>query len=118
MIPLKIRIIVSIFDASCVATTSPKPTVDIVTTTKYIAEDTGSASSWSADTMTTSAIIYEMYWDGSTLNYYVDGAYVAAISAAANIPTGALRPSICFRTGSANARQCDIYWWRVIQIGQ
>jgi len=91
---------------------------DAVTAIKYIAEDTGSASSSSAGTMDTSAHIYEMYWDGSTLNYYFDGTAVGTVTTAANIPTAALRPSLCFRNGNAASRQCDVYWWRVIQVGQ
>ncbi len=92
---------------------------DAVTLTKYCAEKSGSIASASAGTMDTSAHIYELYWDGSTtLTYYVDGSAVGTITATANIPTTALRPSLCFRTGSANVRQCDVYWWRTIQVGQ
>ena len=90
------------------------------TAIKYGAESSGSISSASASSaMDTSAHVYEVYWDGSTLYYYMDGTQMSStVSAASYIGTTALRPSICFRTGSNAARQCDIYWWRAIQIGQ
>ncbi len=94
--------------------------VDAGTATKYIAEKGGVPSSSSADTMTTSAITYELYWNGSNMTYYIDGSVVGTVTSTAYLPaTGtALRPSLCFRTGNAAARQCDIYWWRCIQVGQ
>jgi hypothetical protein len=89
------------------------------TATLYAAEKSGSISSSSAATMDTSAHIYEIYWDGSTtLTYYVDGSAVSTITTTANIPTTALRPSLCFRAGNSAARVCDVYWWRTIQVGQ
>lgn len=95
--------------------------VDAGTATKYIAEKAGAASSSSAGTMDTSAHIYEFYYDGKSsshgVTFYVDGSAVGTITGTTNIPTAALRPSLCFRTGNAAARQCDVYWWRVIQLG-
>jgi hypothetical protein len=90
------------------------------TATKYTAEKAGAATAPSAGTMTTSAITYEMYWDGTTLNYYVDGSAVGTVTGTTYLPaTGtALRPSLCFRTGRSSAQLCDVYWWRCIQIGQ
>lgn len=90
------------------------------TTIKYGAESSGNISSASASSaMDTSAHIYEMYWDGSILKFYIDGSVQSStVSAASYIGTTALRPSICFRNGNAAVRQCDIYWWRAIQIGQ
>ena len=93
---------------------------DGVTATKYVSELVGAISSSSADTMTTSAITYEMYWNGSVLTYYIDGAEVGSVASATYLPaTGtALRPSLAFRAGDSTARQCDVYWWRCIQVGQ
>jgi hypothetical protein len=90
------------------------------TATQYTAEKSGAALPSSADTMTTSAITYEMYWNGTTLKYYIDGTVVGSVTGTTNLPaTGtALRPTFVFRNGSVASRQCDIYWWRVIQTGQ
>lgn len=96
--------------------------VDGGTATKYISEKAGAASSSSAATMDTSAHIYEIYYDGKSSSanvfYYVDGSLVGTITGTTNVCTTALRPSLCFRTGSNAARQCDVYWWRAIQLGQ
>jgi hypothetical protein len=95
--------------------------VDGGTATKYISEKSGSASSSSAGTMTTSAHIYEIYYDGKSssagVHFYVDGSLAGTVTTTAKIPTAAMRPSLCFRNGNAAARQCDVYWWRCIQIG-
>lgn len=92
---------------------------DAGTATKYISEKSGSASSSSAGTMTTSAHVYEMVWDGTKMNYWLDGSAVGTVTTAAKLPTTAsLRPSLCFRNGNSAARQCDVYWWRCVQIGQ
>ena len=96
--------------------------VDGGTATKYNAENSGSASSSSAATMDTSAHVYEIYYDGKSssagVHFYVDGSLVGSVTTAAKIPTAAMRPSLCFRNGNAAVRQCDVYWWRCIQVGQ
>ncbi len=84
------------------------------TSTLYIAEKAGAVSSSSAGTMDTSAHIYEMYWNGSNMTYYVDGSAVGTVT---SVPTVALRPTMVFRNGSSSVQTCDVYWWRTIQIG-
>lgn len=90
------------------------------TTIKYGAESSGNISSASVGSaMDTSAHVYEMYWDGTTLKFYFDGTLQSStVSAASYIGTTALRPSLCFRTGNSASRQADVYWMRAIQIGQ
>ncbi len=62
----------------------------------------------------TSYHIYEIYWDGTTLYWYLDGILVT--SAAASLPDGDLSPSINFRAGAAAAKTMNIAWMRAIQI--
>lgn len=91
--------------------------LDAGTATKYAAEKAGALTSSSASTMDTSAHIYEVNFDGSSADFYVDGTNVGTV-ALANCPTAnPLRPSLCFRNGNGAVRQCDIYWMKAIQIG-
>jgi len=72
------------------------------------------ATANSATAMDTSAHIYEITWDGTTINFYVDGILVT--STAASLPTEDLTPSINLRTGENAAKTMSIYWMRAIQI--
>lgn len=68
----------------------------------------------SASTLDDTAHVYEFYWDGSALNGYVDGFFVASFTA--NITTEVLTPSIAFRAGEAGVKTCTIHWLRAIQV--
>jgi hypothetical protein len=67
----------------------------------------------SVGTMDTDAHKYEFWWDGSTLSVYFDGERMAVFTD--DLPTVALTPSICFRTGSAAAITMSVATWRVSQ---
>lgn len=61
--------------------------------------------------------IWEIYWDGTSAYYFIDGSEVAIHTT--NIPDNeALRLSIEFLTGETTANTCDIKWMRAIQIGR
>lgn len=59
--------------------------------------------------MTTSAITYEMVWDGSQLSFFVDGVNIGTVTA--NLPNGDLTPSFNIRAGSAAARTAEVSMW-------
>lgn len=71
--------------------------------------ETNSAAAFTADT---SAHIYEMFYDGTSLIGYVDGVNVGCFT---SVPTAVLTPSICFRAGEAAVKTCTIHWVRAIQ---
>lgn len=58
--------------------------------------------------------IYEIYWDGTYVNFYYDGTLVT--STAVSLTTGALTPVLHFRNGGAAVRTCNVAWMRAIQI--
>lgn len=72
---------------------------------------TGTANYGTA--LTTGFTIFEMYWDGTTLTYYIDGNEVTSV--AASLPDGDLTPTINFRAGAAAAITCSIAWMRCFQ---
>jgi len=89
--------------------------VDAVTTiTAKAYLDGAQTFTGNVGTMTTSEIIYEIYWDGTTLKFYLDGILVTQI--ASSLPDGDLTPSINVRAGSAAARTASIAWLRSIQL--
>lgn len=66
----------------------------------------------SLGTMSTSSQIWEMFWDGSRLTYYIDGALVATVSSG-NIPDDeALRVSLAWLNGEAAVKTLDIGFLR------
>ena len=66
----------------------------------------------SLGTMSTSAQIWEMFWDGSNISYWIDGSLVATVSSG-NIPDDeALRISLAFLTGEAGVHTLDIAFLR------
>lgn len=69
----------------------------------------------SALTMDDEAHIYEMYWNGTSLNSYIDGSLVATFTE--NITTEVLTPSIAFLTGDAAAITCTLHWMRCFKVG-
>ncbi len=76
------------------------------------AAETGTANC--ATAMDTSAHIYEIVWDGTTVYFYMDGILVTSV--AASLPDGDLTPSINFRTGEAAVKTATVYWMKAFQI--
>jgi hypothetical protein len=64
---------------------------------------------------TTTDLVFEMYWDGTTLSFYLDGVFVT--SAKDGLPDGDLTLSLNVKAGSAAARTASIAWARSIFIG-
>lgn len=63
-------------------------------------------------TMTTSKQTWEMFWTGTNIHYYLDGALVANVSSG-NIPDDvAMRVSLEFLNGEVVAHTLDIHWLR------
>lgn len=77
------------------------------------ATEANSASAFTADT---SAHWYEMYWDGSKLFGYYDGALIATFGS--GVTTEVLTPSICFRKGdtAATVYTCTIHEFITIAV--
>lgn len=90
--------------------------VDAVTTISAQAYVVGvqTVTANSATAEDTSYHTYELYWDGTTLYWYLDGILVT--SAAASLPTVDLTPSINVRAGAAAAKTLRVAWMRAIQI--
>jgi len=59
--------------------------------------------------------VFELYWDGTTLSFYLDGVFVT--SAKEGLPDGDLTLSLNVKAGSAAARTASIAWARSIFIG-
>lgn len=66
-----------------------------------------------ATALGTAFVVFEMYWDGETLFFYVDGSEVTRTNA--SLADGDLSPVINFRAGAAAAKTCSIAWWRCFQ---
>lgn len=58
--------------------------------------------------------IYEIYYDGATVYWYLDGLLVTSL--AASLPTEDLTPSINVRAGENAAKVLRIAWMKAIQI--
>ena len=58
-------------------------------------------------------ITVEIYWDGSTVFYYVDENLIQQISG--SLGDGEMTPSINFRAGAAAAKTMSIAWLRCFQ---
>jgi hypothetical protein len=76
--------------------------------------NTLSSTADAASALATTAKIYEIYWDGTYVNFYYDGTLVT--STATTLTTGALTPVLHFRCGTSNATTCLVSWMRAIQI--
>jgi hypothetical protein len=64
------------------------------------------------------AFIAEFYWDGSTLEAFINGVSVAT-PVTTNLPNDEeLTPSIHFLAGATVAKTCEIDWIRVIKFGR
>lgn len=71
----------------------------------------------SVATMGTAYATYEFYFDGTSVEFFINGARVGQHTA--NIcDDELLTPSIHFLTGSANVRTCTVDWVRAIQVGR
>lgn len=57
--------------------------------------------------------IYEIYWDGTTLYFYLDGVLVTSTT---SIPNGDLTPSINFRNGAASVATLYVKELSCIQV--
>jgi len=85
-----------------------------VITAKTYKDAAQTAIANSATVMNTSAHIYEIVWDGTTVYFYVDGILVTSV--AASLPDGDLTPSINLRAGANAAKTMTVYWMKCIQI--
>jgi hypothetical protein len=69
-------------------------------------------------TVGTANMILEFYFDGTTVEVFVDGVSVAT-PAVTNLPDDEeLRVSLQFLAGSAGAKTCTVDWVRCIQFGR
>jgi len=75
---------------------------------------TSADNSAAACTMDTEKNWFEFFWDRVQLHMYFNAVEVATFTD--NLPTVALRPSICFRTGAAAAKTMKIHEWRNFRI--
>ena len=73
-----------------------------------------SASAVAVAALAITAHIYEIYWDGTYVNFYYDGTLVTSTAVA--LTAGALTPVLQFRAGTGNASVCTVSWMRAIQI--
>ena len=92
--------------------------LDAVTAvTAMLEKDSTETLSGTLATLDTSYHTYEFYYDGSTVQFFIDGVsvYTPAIT---NLPNDEeLRVSLQYLTGEAVAKTLDVDWVRVIQIG-
>jgi len=91
--------------------------IDGTTTCNFVVE-TGSAETETAALTVVAATDYilEFWWDGSALNFYVDGV-LTGTPAITYIPTAEyLTPTIAFLTGSAAAITMTVAWMRCGQV--
>ena len=93
--------------------------LDVGTGISTVAEkDSTEIQSDSEGTFAAATLVFlEIYWDGSSLHFFIDGVEVGIVTT--NIPDNeALRPSIEFLTGEAVAHTMKIRQARCIQIGR
>lgn len=90
--------------------------VDGSTATSFVLEKDSTETSTSALTHDTSSHTLEFYFDGTNIDFFVDGVK-GTRPVTTNLPNDEeLTPSIHFLTGSNNARTMTIEWMRCIQI--
>jgi hypothetical protein len=73
-----------------------------------------SSTADAAAALAITAHIYEIYWDGTYVNFYYDGTLVT--QTATTLTTGALTPVLHVRCGTGNATTCTVSWMRAIQV--
>lgn len=88
------------------------------TTGVLVVEKNSTETTATALTVDTAYHIYEIYWDGVTVNFIVDGVYLTT-PAQTNLPDDErLTPTIQFLTGTTAAITMTIEWLAAGQIGQ
>ena len=87
--------------------------LDAGTGISVVAEkNTSETQTDSLGTMSTDAQIWEMFWDGTNISYWIDGSLVATVSSG-NIPDDQpLRISLEWLNGDGNSRTLDIAFLR------
>jgi hypothetical protein len=90
--------------------------VDGSTALNFVLENTTTETATAAHTMTTGYVTLEWYFDGSSVDFFIDG--VKGIRGVqTNRPTAELRPTLHFLTGEGNVNVCTVKWIRAIQFG-
>lgn len=90
--------------------------VDESTTCSFVLEKDSTETSTTALTMDTSVHTLEFFFDGTYVDFYVDGVKGTRPVITNLCDNEELTPSIHFLTGSGNARTMTVYWMRCIQI--
>lgn len=90
---------------------------DASTTLSAVLEQDSTETSSTAHTMVADTYVtLEFTFDGSNLDFYVDGIALTR-PVQSNLPDDEfLTPSIHFLNGAAAVKTCTIDWWRVIQV--
>lgn len=86
-------------------------------TRAFVEKSSAQTISGTLATIDTNYHIYEFYWDGTNIEFFLDGASVYK-PAVTNIPTATLRLSVHFLTHETAIHKLDFDWVRVIQIGR
>ena len=87
------------------------------TTVSAVLEKDSSETTGTALTMDTSFHIFEIVFNGTAVDFYVDGTAITRL-AQTNLPDDEwLTPSIHFLAGAAAAITCEIDWVRAISLG-
>lgn len=90
--------------------------VDGSATVSNVLELNSSETTGTALTCDTSYHIYEILWDGTNADFYVDGTLLTRLTQT-NLPNDEeLTPSIHFLTGEAVAKTMTVDWLRCIQL--
>ena len=86
------------------------------TTCVLVVEKNSTETTATALTVNTSFHVYEIVWDGATLNFYVDGVQLTT-PAQTNVPDDELlTPIVQFLAGSTTAKTMTIEWLAAGQI--
>lgn len=90
--------------------------VDGSTTVNAVLEKDSTETTGTALTCDTSFHTYEFYFDGTNVDFYVDGTAITRL-AVTNLPNDEyLTPSLHFLAGEAVAKTMEVDWMRCIQI--
>lgn len=90
--------------------------VDGATAVNAVLETGSTETATAASTCDTSFHTYEFYFDGTNVDFWVDGTIISR-PATTNLPTAEyLSPVIHFLTGDNAAITCEVDWIRAIQI--
>ena len=87
--------------------------LDAGTGISVVAEkNTSETQTDSLGTMSTDAQIWELFWDGTNISYWIDGSLVATVSSGEIPDDEPLRVSLAFLTGEASVHTLDIAFLR------